>query len=52
MLQIGLDTGKVDTKKWIIADGRLNIGFKWTSLEHMNDTTNDLAALAQRQHMK
>jgi hypothetical protein len=52
MLQIGLDTGKADTREWITADGRLNIGFRWTSLEHMNDTTNDLAALTQRRHME
>jgi hypothetical protein len=34
------------------ADGRLNRGFKWTALEHMDDTTNDLAALTQRRHME
>jgi hypothetical protein len=34
------------------ADGRLNRGFKWIALEHMDDTTNDLAALTQRRHME
>jgi hypothetical protein len=34
------------------ADGRLNRGFRWTALEHMDDTTNDLAALTQRRHME
>jgi hypothetical protein len=38
--------------EWITADGRLNRGFRWTSLEHMNDTTNDLAALTQIRHME
>jgi hypothetical protein len=27
-------------------------GFRRTALEHMNDTTNDLAALTQRRHME
>jgi hypothetical protein len=26
--------------------------FKWTALEHMGDTTNDLAALTQKRHME
>jgi hypothetical protein len=34
------------------ADGRLNRGFKWTALEHMDDTTKYLAALTQRRHME
>jgi hypothetical protein len=36
----------------ITADGRLNRGFKWTTLEHMDDMTNDLAALTQKRHME
>jgi hypothetical protein len=29
-----------------------NRGFNRTALEHMDDTTNDLAALTQRRHME
>jgi hypothetical protein len=44
--------GRPTQREWITVDGRLNIGFRWTSLEHMNDTTNDLAALTQRRHIE
>ena len=40
--------GRPTRREWTTTDGRLNRGFRWTSLEHMNDTTNDLAALTQR----
>jgi hypothetical protein len=50
---IGLWTqGRPTLNEETTADGRLNRGFKWTSLEHMDDTTNDLAALTQRRHME
>ena len=50
-MKIGLWTqGRPTQREWIIADDRLNIGFRWTSLEHMNDTTNDLVELTQRWH--
>jgi hypothetical protein len=52
MWQLDWTQGRPTRREWITADGRLNIGFKWTSLEHMNDTTNDLAALTQRRHME
>jgi hypothetical protein len=29
-----------------------NRGFRWKTLDHMNETTNDLAALTQRRHME
>jgi hypothetical protein len=50
---IGLWTqGRPTQSERITADGRLNRGFKWTALEHMGDTTNDLEALTQKQHME
>ena len=46
---IGLWTqGRPTHNEKITADGRLNRGFKWTTLEHMDDTTNDLAELTQK----
>jgi hypothetical protein len=52
-MTIGLWTqGRPTQNGKITADGRLNRGFKWTALEHMDDTTNDLAALTQKQHME
>jgi hypothetical protein len=51
-MAIGLWTqGRTTQSERITANGRLNRGFKWTALEHMDDTTNDLAALTQRRHM-
>jgi hypothetical protein len=44
--------GRPTQKEKITADGRLNRGFKWTALEHMDDTTNDLAALTQNDTWK
>jgi hypothetical protein len=50
---IGLWTqGRPTQNEKITADDRLNRGFKWTALEHMDDTTNDLAALTQKRHME
>jgi hypothetical protein len=52
-MAIGLWTqGRPTQSERITADGRLNRGFKWTALEHMDDTTNDLAALTQKRHME
>ena len=50
-MDFGHREGRLKDEK-IIADGRLNKGFKWTSLEHMDDTTNDLAALTQNDTWK
>jgi hypothetical protein len=50
-LDFGHREGRLKDEK-ITADGRLNKGFKWTALEHMDDTTNDLAALTQKRHME
>jgi hypothetical protein len=45
---IGLWTqGRPTRSERTTADGQLNRSFKWTSLEHMDDTTNDLATLTQ-----
>jgi hypothetical protein len=44
--------GRPTQSERITADGRLNRGFKWTVLEHMDDTTNELAVLTQKRHME
>jgi hypothetical protein len=50
---IGLWTqGRPTQNGKITADGRINKGFQWTTLEHMEDTTNDLAALTPKRHME
>jgi hypothetical protein len=52
-VEIGFWTqGRLTQSGKITADSRLNRGFKWTALEHMDDTTNDLAALTQKRRMK
>jgi hypothetical protein len=50
---IGLWTqGRPTLNEETTTDGRLNRGFNRTALEHMDDTTNDLAALTQKRHME
>jgi hypothetical protein len=50
-LDFGHREGRLKNEK-ITADGRLNRGFKWTALEHMDNTTNDLVALTQKRYME